>query len=125
MWGVGVDAAVTEVVARWPYGDHSRLTAKDIEATACALVRPARRWSRGFRSHAAGVSFIRPARRVLESLRGAVFERADASVDARSVVCKSRGGFERLQRALDEHAAQRFATRLTGADPATHCRDGA
>src|SRR5688572_12056746 len=72
VWAV-VDAAVTEVVARWPYGDHSRLTAKDIEATACALAAALR--DDGPEDAAPtlqGLLPFVPARRVLESLRGAV-----------------------------------------------------
>lgn len=115
VWAV-VDAAVTEVVARWPYGDHSRLTPKDIESTACVLAAALRDdGPEDATPSLHGLLPFVPARRVLESLRGAVLERADATVDPRSVLQVARG-FERLQRALDEHAAQRFATRLTGGD---------
>lgn len=115
VWAI-VDAAVSDVVARWPYGDHSRLTAKDVEGTACALAAALRIEEPELASPTLqGLLPFVPARRVLESLRAAVLERADITVEPRSVVQVARG-FERLQRALDEHAAQRFATRLTGAD---------
>ncbi len=115
VWPV-VDVAVSDVVARWPYGDHSRLTAQDVEATARALVGALRdEGSGGAAPVLEGLLPFVPARRVLESLRAAVLERVDATVEPQAVVQVARG-FERLQRALDKHAAQRFATRLTGAD---------
>ena len=111
-----LEAAVADVVARWPYGEHSRLTRSDIEMTARTLAQaliddpasPSPTFLEGL------LPFV-PARRVLESLRAAVLERAESAQHAEPLV-RLALGFERLQSALDDHAAQRFAARLTGAE---------
>ena len=117
MWAV-VDAAVTEVVARWPL---RRPFAPNGERHRSDRVRSrgglARRWSRGRSSDAAGSPSIRPrapcAR--VAAWRGSSSGRKRQTSTPRSLVQVARG-FERVQRALDEHAAHRFAPRLTGAD---------
>jgi signal transduction histidine kinase len=111
-----IEAAINDVVAQWSYGAHSRLTADDVETTARRLaallgegaseVAPA--------ELEALLPFV-PSRRVLEALRAAVLERAHNTVEPKAIVQVARA-FERVQRALDEHAAQRFASRLTGVE---------
>lgn len=115
LWAL-VDEAAADVAGGWVYGDHSRLTREDIETTALYLARALRADGEksGQRSLEGLLPFV-PARRVLESLRGAVLARAEEAVEATALVGLIRG-FERLQNALDEHAAQRFAARLTGTD---------
>lgn len=111
-----VDAAVTDVAARWTYGDHTRLTPDDIETTALFLARALRIDLEGGGAQTLeGLLPFVPARRVLESLRRSVLERAEQTGDVTALITLVRG-FERLQSALDEHAAQRFAARLTGSE---------
>ncbi len=111
-----VEAAVGDVAARWTYGDHTRLTPDDVERTALhlgiALVADAENVGPGALE---GLLPFVPARRVLESLRAAVLARAEGTIDPKALIKLVRG-FERLQNALDEHAAQRFAARLTGTE---------
>ena len=113
-----VESAVGDVAARWTYGDHTRLTHDDIERTAMHLARAllANGETVGPAALEGLLPFV-PARRVLESLRGAVLARAEkaGTIDPKALVQIIRG-FERLQSALDEHAAQRFAARLTGTE---------
>ncbi|HEY7566704.1 MAG TPA: HAMP domain-containing sensor histidine kinase [Gemmatimonadaceae bacterium] len=113
-----MESAVGDVAARWTYGDHTRLTHDDIERTALHLARAllANGETVGPAALEGLLPFV-PARRVLESLRGAVLARAEGagSIDPKALVQVIRG-FERLQSALDEHAAQRFAARLTGTE---------
>ncbi len=115
VWAL-VESAVGDVAARWTYGDHTRLTPDDIERTALhlgrALVADADNIGPGT---LAGLLPFVPARRVLESLRAAVLARAEGAIDPGALI-KLVHGFERLQNALDEHAAQRFAARLTGTE---------
>ncbi|MGQ0642254.1 MAG: sensor histidine kinase [Gemmatimonadaceae bacterium] len=111
-----IDGAIADVVANWSYGEHSRLTPEDVETTArrlAALLRDAEPGSEP--ASLEGLLPFVPSRRVLEALRAAVLERAAPSVEAKTVVQVARA-FERVQRVLDEHAAQRFASRLTGVE---------
>jgi len=115
IWAL-LEAAVADVAARWTYGDHTRLTSDDVERTALHLAKAlvADGESVGPGALDGLLPFV-PARRVLESLRSAVLTRAEATTDPKTLVHLIRG-FERLQSALDEHAAQRFAARLTGVE---------
>ncbi|MEW5916478.1 MAG: HAMP domain-containing sensor histidine kinase [Gemmatimonadota bacterium] len=111
-----IDAAVDAVASGWPYGEHSRLTREDVETTARRLAE----MLHGDVEKLAPAAFdgllpFVPARRVLEAFRSATLERAHATVDPAAVVRVARA-FEVLQRLLDEHAAQRFASRLTGVE---------
>jgi signal transduction histidine kinase len=111
-----IAAAVADVVAQWEYGEHSRLTREDVEATARRLGELLQEAA----PDAVPISLdgllpLVPSRRVLEALRAALFERAVSTVDPKTIVQVARS-FERLQRLLDEHAAQRFAARLTGVE---------
>ncbi len=111
-----IESAVADVSARWTYGDHTRLTPDDVERTALhlgrALLADAENVGPGTLE---GLLPFVPARRVLESLRASVLARAEGAIDPKALIKLVRG-FERLQNALDEHAAQRFAARLTGTE---------
>lgn len=111
-----VEAAAADVAARWTYGDHTRLTAEDVERTALHLASALRAEedNTGSRTLEDLLPFV-PARRVLESLRAAVLARAEGFVDPKALITLIHA-FERVQNALDEHAAQRFAARLTGSE---------
>ena len=115
IWAL-LEAAVADVAGRWTYGDHTRLTPDDVERTALHLAKAVLADAETFGPPALeGLLPFVPARRVLESLRGAVLTRAEETTNPKALVQLIRG-FERLQGALDEHAAQRFAARLTGGE---------
>ncbi|MGQ0539655.1 MAG: sensor histidine kinase [Gemmatimonadaceae bacterium] len=110
-----LDAAVAEVTEIWAYGEHSRITPGDVHATAAALAAGLRDvMSGGSPAVDALLPFV-PARHVLERMRRAVLESADQSPDARGMLALA-AAFEKVQSALDAHAAQRFAGRLSAAD---------
>jgi len=111
-----LEAAIGDVVEQWPYGDHSRLTPDDVSTTAGRLADLIREDADATApATTEGLLPFVPARRVLEALRSAFLKHAQAGVEPRAVV-KMAGAFERVQHLLDEHAAQRFAARLTGVE---------
>jgi signal transduction histidine kinase len=111
-----LEAAIGDVVERWPYGEHTRLTPDDVSTTAGRLADLIREDAAGTApASTEGLLPFVPARRVLEALRAAFLDRAQATVEPTDVV-QMVSGFERVQRLLDEHAAQRFAARLTGVE---------
>ena len=112
-----LEAAIGDVVEQWSYGDHSRLTPDDVSTTAgrlADLIREDADATAPATTTEGLLPFV-PARRVLEALRTAFLQRAQGTVDPAAVV-KMAGAFERVQHLLDEHAAQRFAARLTGVE---------
>ncbi len=111
-----LEAAIGDVVEKWVYGDHSRLTPDDVSTTAGRLADLVREDAAGTApASTEGLLPFVPARRVLEALRAAFIAHAQATVEPADVV-QMASAFERVQRLLDEHAAQRFAARLTGVE---------
>ena len=111
-----LEAAIGDVVEQWSYGEHSRLTPDDVSTTAGRLADLIREdTDTNTPATTEGLLPFVPARRVLEALRTAFLQRAQGTVDPAAVV-KMAGAFERVQHLLDEHAAQRFAARLTGVE---------
>ncbi|MGH7710350.1 MAG: sensor histidine kinase, partial [Gemmatimonadaceae bacterium] len=111
-----IEAAIADVVAGWTYGDHSRLTSEDVELTARRLAALVQDEAPNLAAPALeGLLPFVPSRRVLEALRAAILQRAGDTVEPRMILQLAHG-FERIQRLLDEHAAQRFAARLTGVE---------
>jgi signal transduction histidine kinase len=111
-------ASAAAVIGRWQYAEHAAASAADVRDAVeivCETIRAA----------IAGEDPLAPAlppfvsgRRVLEMLRRAYLEFADAvdaDHDPRQVV-QAVAAMERVQRILDEDAAHRFASRLSGGD---------
>jgi signal transduction histidine kinase len=111
-------AAAADVAASWPLGEHSTISATDLRSAVGILADAVRHTSVGSAPSLAGIPAFVPARRVLESLRRAFLEHAEAP-DVRDLsgdVLVIVRAFERVQDLLDLDAAHRFATRLSGHD---------
>lgn len=114
-----ITAAAADVCAEWPHTEHGATSAGDIRSTVTALTENVRQALVGdVIAFAAFPPFV-PVRQVLELLRRAFLEHADSS-DVGSVGEASAldviKAMERVQHAVDEDAAHRFAARLSGQD---------
>lgn len=110
--------AAADVASSWTLGPHSTASVMDMRSAVGALADAVRRSATGGSADVRGMPPFLPARRILERLRRAFLEHAEAP-DVRDqsddVVAIVRA-LERVQEALDLDAAHRFATRLTGQD---------
>ncbi len=111
-------AAAADVAASWSLFEHSTTTPADVRTSVGLLTDAVRHTVLRAPVAIAGLPPFVPARRVLERLRRAFLEHAEAP-DVREqssdIVIIVRA-FERVQDLLDLDAAHRFAARLTGHD---------
>jgi len=119
VWGA-VIAAAQDVCAEWPHTEHGATSAADVRVTVTALTECVRQACNGDATTFPALPPFVPVRRALELLRRAFLERAEAPdvrsvVDAGSVLDVIKA-MERVQDALDDDAAHRFAARLSGED---------
>jgi len=119
VWGA-VIAAAQDVCAEWPHTEHGATSAADVRVTVTALTECVRQACNGDPTTFPALPPFVPVRRALELLRRAFLERAEAPdvrsvVDAGSVLDVIKA-MERVQDALDDDAAHRFAARLSGDD---------
>src|SRR5688572_7260126 len=110
--------AAADVASSWGLGPHSSTSTIDMRSAVGSLTDAVRRSATGGSADVRGMPPFLPARRILERLRRAFLEHAEAP-DVRDqsddVVAIVRA-LERVQEALDLDAAHRFASRLTGQD---------
>lgn len=110
--------AVADVAASWPTGPHGAANASDVRAATALIGDAVRASASGGRADLSTLPPFVPARRVVEKLRRAFLEQAEAA-DVREhpedVVAILRA-IESVQDSLDLDAAHRFAARLTGQD---------
>jgi signal transduction histidine kinase len=111
-------AAATDVAASWPLAEHSTISTADVRTSVGVLADAVRHAVTSHVTAPAGIPPFVPARRILEQLRRAFLEHAEAPD-----VCNEAGdvlvvvrAFERIQELLDLDAAHRFAARLSGHD---------
>lgn len=114
-----VIAAAGDVCAEWSHTEHGATSASEVRVTVGSLTDNVRQaLNGGAITFGAFPPFV-PVRRALELLRRAFLERADA-VDMATVgdasVLDVIKAMERVQHALDDDAAHRFAARLSGED---------
>ena len=114
-----VTAAAADVCAEWQHMEHAATSAGDVRATVNALTENVRQalGSDSF-SLIAFPPFV-PVRRVLELLRRSFLERAESpevTAAGESSALEVIKAMERVQQAIDEDAAHRFAARLSGQD---------
>lgn len=110
--------AAADVASSWPVGPHATSSAIDMRSAVGAIADAVRRAATGGSAEIIGLPQYVPARRILEQLRRAFLEHAEAPDvrdQAADVVVILRAA-ERVQEALDLDAAHRFASRLTGQD---------
>jgi signal transduction histidine kinase len=115
-----VIAAAQDVCAEWSHTEHGATSAADVRVTVNALTECVRQACNGDPTTFPALPPFVPVRRALELLRRAFLERADSpdvgsTVDAGSVLDVIKA-MERVQDALDDDAAHRFAARLSGED---------
>jgi signal transduction histidine kinase len=110
--------AAADVVASWTFGEHTTISGADVRTAVGVLADAVRHSATGTPLGLSGVPWFIPARRVLDRLRRAFLEHAEAPDvrdHAADVVAILRA-FERVQAELDRDAAHRFAARLSGDD---------
>lgn len=111
-------AAAADVCAEWPHTEHGATSVADVRTTVTALCENVRQALAGEPVRLVAFPPYVPVRRALELLRRLFLEHAEA-IDVQSHatgvldVVKS---IERVQHALDEDTAHRFATRLSAQD---------
>jgi signal transduction histidine kinase len=115
-----VIAAAQDVCAEWSHTEHGATSAADVRVTVNALTECVRQACNGDPTTFPALPPFVPVRRALELLRRAFLERVE-SPDVRSVVDAGSvldviKAMERVQNALDDDAAHRFAARLSGED---------
>lgn len=110
--------ASADVATAWSLGDHTTISPSDIRTASGILADAVRQAATGSLIQVVGLPPFVPARRVLERLRRAFLEHAEAPDvrdQAADVVALLRA-FERVQDMLDLDAAHRFAARMAGHD---------
>jgi signal transduction histidine kinase len=110
--------AAADVANAWTFGPHVTSGLIELRSATGVLADAVRRAATGGAADVRGLPAFVPARRIVERLRRAFLEHAEAP-DVRDqavdVVAVLRA-LERVQEALDLDAAHRFASRLTGQD---------
>lgn len=110
--------AAADVANSWLVHPHATSNALDMRSAVGALADAVRRAATGGSGEVKGLPPFVPARRILERLRRAFLEHAEApdvreqSIDVVAIL----RALERVQDTLDVDAAHRFASRLTGQD---------
>ena len=110
--------AAADVASSWSFGPHVTASPIDMRSSVGVLADAVRRAATGGSPDVRGLPAFVPARRIIERLRGAFLEHAEAPDvrdQAEDVVAILRA-IERVQVAMDLDAAHRFASRLTGQD---------
>lgn len=111
-------AAAADVVASWHQSEHAAASAADLRSAVGLVTDAVRDALLSKTLDLGGVPTFVPSRRVLERLRRAFLEHAEAPDvrDEAPDVVRVIRAFERVQEFLDLDAAHRFAARLTGND---------
>ena len=112
-------AAAADVCAEWPHREHGATSAVEVRSSLGVLTENVRQALNG--DSIAMVAFppFVPVRRALELLRRAFLERSEplgTQAEGEMSVLDVIKAMERVQHALDEDAAHRFAARLSGQD---------
>ena len=111
-------AAAAEVGAEWPYREHGATSPTDVRGSIAALVENVRQAIAGDSIRLAPFPPFVPVRRALELLRRAFLERSDELdvAGGHLTAIEVIKAMERVQHVIDEDAAHRFASRLSGQD---------
>lgn len=112
-------AACGDVCLEWAHREHGATSAADVRNTVSGLTENVRQAVAGETVALAAFPTFVPVRRVLELMRRAFLDRSDAlEIDAGGEpgILDVIKAMERVQHAVDEDAAHRFASRLSGQD---------
>jgi signal transduction histidine kinase len=112
-------SAVSDVCAEWPHIEHGATSTTDVRTTVNALAENVRQVLNGDQLTLVAFPPFVPVRRALELMRRAFLERAespDIATGGESGILEVIKAMERVQQAVDEDAAHRFAARLSGQD---------
>jgi signal transduction histidine kinase len=117
VWRVLVTSGA-DVCSQWPHAEHSVVSISDVRMTVNLLIECVQQALASQPVQLSGFPPFVPARRVLEHMRRAFLARAETgdSAVASADVLRFVFAIERVQSALDDDAAQRFAARLSGED---------
>ncbi len=110
--------AAADVAGSWPAASHGTSSTGDVRTTVTVLADAVRRVATGGAADIAGLPPFVPTRRILERMRCAFLDHVaaiDGTVNPGEVVAVLRA-MEQVLDALDDDAAHRFASRLTGQD---------
>ena len=113
-----LNAAAADVSAEWPHREHGATSPTDVRGSVAALVDNVRQAIAGDSIQLAPFPPFVPVRRALELLRRAFLERSDGieAASGQLTALDVIKGMERVQQVIDEDAAHRFASRLSGQD---------
>ena len=117
-WRVLVDAA-NEVCAEWAHTEHAATSPADVRATVTALTDNLRQAIGGESISLGSFPPFVPVRRALELLRRAFLERVESTdheAGNEATILDVLKAMERVQHAIDQDSAHRFAARLSGQD---------
>lgn len=112
-------AAAADVCAEWTHREHGATSPADVKTSLAALTDNVRQALNGDSIAMAAFPPFVPVRRALELLRRAFLERSEplgTQADGGMSVLDVIKAMERVQHAIDEDAAHRFAARLSGQD---------
>jgi len=112
-------AAASDVCAEWSHTEHAATSASDVRATVNALTENVRQALNGDAVSLIAFPPFVPVRRVLELVRRSFLERAESpemGSAGEASVLEVIKAIERVQQAIDEDAAHRFAARLSSQD---------
>ena len=112
-------AAANDVCSEWLHREHGATSATDVRSSLTVLTENVRQALDGDTIVLSAFPPFVPVRRALELLRRAFLERSEplgAQPDGETSVLDVIKAMERVQQAVDEDAAHRFAARLSGQD---------
>jgi signal transduction histidine kinase len=110
--------AAADVASTWSLGPHATSSPLDLRSAVGVLADAVRRAATGGSPDVRGLPTFVPARRILERLRRAFLDQAEAPDvrDQSADVVAILRALERVQESVDLDAAHRFVSRLTGQD---------
>lgn len=112
-------AAASDVCAEWPHREHGATSPPDVRSSITALTENVRQALHGDTIAIVALPNFVPVRRALELLRRSFLERSETlevQTAGEASVLDVIKAMERVQHAIDQDAAHRFAARLSGQD---------
>lgn len=111
-----ISQVATQICANWEREGRDGHTSDEVVAPMAAIRRALEDASVGLTPEIGGLPPTLASRRMLDLLRGGVVSRLDPAAATAGELVALFNAFEQVQGALDRDAAQRFMSRLSGAD---------